>query len=371
MSVSGFRTTTPLFPAPAPRRKYPLEIKAGRLFRDGETNLVKPDDKKGLVYMDQGDDGLMHFYWKDRKTGTVELVTILAIITIRNVEFASAYYFYLPNIDMSRISSSFLGNASSSECHNENYFFWAQNAKDDKDEENLAKVNRLINDPQSALAENRQQSSGSSSMPGTFRPMDDFSSLGMDQDQLFQILQQHGAFGGLNIPATTPATEPQSSTNILPEEHLTTPASEQAGMTSEQLGSLRNILSRIQVPDLNLADILTPSAIEPLLNNPEIAAALFPEIPQNIERTPEELREVMRSPQFHQALQTLSVALQSGELGPLLSQLGLDPSAGNGVEAFLRAIQEQVQGQQGEGSERSRDNNTDQDYPETDRMDED
>ena len=41
-----------------------------------------------------------------------------------------------------------------------------------------------------------------------------------------------------------------------------------------------------------------------------------------------------------------------------------------GVEAFLRAIQEQVQGQ-GEGSERSRDNNTDQDYPEGDRMDED
>jgi 26S proteasome regulatory subunit N13 len=77
----------------------------------------------------------------------------------------------------------------------ENYFFWAQNAKDDKDEENLAKVNRLINDPQTALAENRQQSSSSTSMPGSFRPMDDLASFGMDQDQLFQILQQHGAFG--------------------------------------------------------------------------------------------------------------------------------------------------------------------------------
>ena len=49
MSASGFRTATPLFPAPAPRRKYPLEIKAGRLFRDGETNWVKPDEKKGCV----------------------------------------------------------------------------------------------------------------------------------------------------------------------------------------------------------------------------------------------------------------------------------------------------------------------------------
>ncbi|CAG8522017.1 5077_t:CDS:10 [Paraglomus brasilianum] len=362
MSASGFRTATPLFPAPAPRRKYPLEIKAGRLFRDGETNWVKPDEKKGLVYMDQGEDGLMHFYWKDRKTGAVELDLI---VIPEECEFVR-----VPQCTTGRV---FLLTFKSNK---ENYFFWAQNAKDDKDEENLARVNRLINDPQGALAENRQQSSSSSAMPGSFRPMDEFSGLGMDQDQLFQILQQHGAFGGLNIPATTTATEPQPSTNILSEEHLTTPASEQAGMTSEQLGSLRNILSRIQVPegdhqpDLNLADILTPSAIEPLLNNPEIASVLFPEIPQNIERTPEELREVMRSPQFHQALQTLSVALQSGELGPLLSQLGLDPSAGNGVEAFLRAIQEQVQGQ-GEGSERSRDNNTDQDYPEGDRMDED
>jgi 26S proteasome regulatory subunit N13 len=41
-------------------------------------------------------------------------------------------------------------------------------------------------------------------------------------------------------------------------------------------------------------------------------------------------------------LQSLSIALQSGQLGPLLSQLDLDPSAGNGVEAFLRAIQEQA-----------------------------
>ena len=28
----------------------------------------------------QGDDGLMHFFWKDRKTGAVELVTILTVI---------------------------------------------------------------------------------------------------------------------------------------------------------------------------------------------------------------------------------------------------------------------------------------------------
>ncbi|CAG8742979.1 16697_t:CDS:2, partial [Dentiscutata heterogama] len=66
------------------------------------------------------------------------------------------------------------------------------------------------------------------------------------------------------------------------------------------------------------------------------------------------------------ALQSLSVALQSGQLGPLLTQLGLDPSAGSGVEAFLRAIQDQVS--------RQRRNNPEEDNADDqsgDRMDED
>ena len=152
----------------------------------------------------------MHFYWKDRKTGAVELVTILAIITTRNVEFTFAYIFLFAKYrhvqdlivipgecEFVRVPQCTTGRVFllTFKSNKENYFFWAQNAKDDKDEENLARVNRLINDPQGALAENRQQSSSSSAMPGSFRPMDEFSGLGMDQDQLFQILQQHGAFG--------------------------------------------------------------------------------------------------------------------------------------------------------------------------------
>lgn len=44
-------------------------------FRAGRMNLidkmVHPDTRKGLVYLTQGDDGLMHFCWKDRTTGKV------------------------------------------------------------------------------------------------------------------------------------------------------------------------------------------------------------------------------------------------------------------------------------------------------------
>ena len=72
-------------------------------------------------------------------------------------------------------------------------FFWMQDAKDDKDEENVAKVNRLINDPQAALAESRQQSNAGQ-LGSPFQNMDDLAGFGMDQEQLLQLLQGHGAF---------------------------------------------------------------------------------------------------------------------------------------------------------------------------------
>ncbi|KAH3781168.1 hypothetical protein DPMN_158993 [Dreissena polymorpha] len=34
--------------------------------------MVHADKRKGLVYVHQSDDSLMHFCWKDRTTGSVE-----------------------------------------------------------------------------------------------------------------------------------------------------------------------------------------------------------------------------------------------------------------------------------------------------------
>lgn len=38
---------------------------------------VTPDKRKGLVYIQQTDDSLIHFCWKDRTSGTVEDVSPL------------------------------------------------------------------------------------------------------------------------------------------------------------------------------------------------------------------------------------------------------------------------------------------------------
>ncbi|KAF9024398.1 adhesion regulating molecule 1, partial [Haplosporangium bisporale] len=123
-------------------------------------------------------------------------------------------------------------------------------------------------------------------------------------------------------------------------------------LTSQQMDQLRHVLAGIQVPqaaprsNLRLDHVLTPGSIGPLLNNPAICAALFPHLPESSERTPEEIQAIVRTPQFSQALVSLSTALESGQLGPLLRQFGLGPNAGDGVEGFLSAIEEQAKSDQ-------------------------
>ena len=54
-----------------------LSIKAGRAFRRGTTSWVDPQPFKGLLALAPGDDGLLHFTWKNRETDTVEDVSII------------------------------------------------------------------------------------------------------------------------------------------------------------------------------------------------------------------------------------------------------------------------------------------------------
>lgn len=120
-------------------------------------------------------------------------------------------------------------------------------------------------------------------------------------------------------------------------EQPSTESGNNSDLSSDQLNNLRNILSDIRIPpgqdqssSLDLSSVLTPEAVRSLLNDREVASALFPHLPEGSEHSTEELQEIMRSPQFRGSLHRLSVALQSGQLGPLMTQLGLDPSAGNG-----------------------------------------
>jgi len=51
-----------------------LAFKAGRAFRREETNFVDPSPAKGAIILTSGEDGLLHFTWKNRTTNQVEEV---------------------------------------------------------------------------------------------------------------------------------------------------------------------------------------------------------------------------------------------------------------------------------------------------------
>lgn len=59
-------------------KKNLIEFKAGKMHLKGK--MCHPDKRKGLVYIHQADDSLMHFCWKDRTTGKVEEVNIFPLI---------------------------------------------------------------------------------------------------------------------------------------------------------------------------------------------------------------------------------------------------------------------------------------------------
>lgn len=54
-------------------KKNLLEFKAGKMYLQGK--MCHADKRKGLVFIHQTDDSLMHFCWKDRSTGKVEEVS--------------------------------------------------------------------------------------------------------------------------------------------------------------------------------------------------------------------------------------------------------------------------------------------------------
>ena len=74
--VNSRDSMAPLFGSSAgtSSSKNLVEFRAGKMNLRGTT--VTADKRKGLVYVYQSDDSLMHFCWKDRGTGVLEDVCL-------------------------------------------------------------------------------------------------------------------------------------------------------------------------------------------------------------------------------------------------------------------------------------------------------
>eukprot|EP01119_Soliformovum_irregulare_P007362 TRINITY_DN19769_c0_g1_i1.p1 TRINITY_DN19769_c0_g1~~TRINITY_DN19769_c0_g1_i1.p1 ORF type:complete len:303 (-),score=68.03 TRINITY_DN19769_c0_g1_i1:36-944(-) len=246
-----------------------------------------PDKRKGLIQLVQSSDQLMHFIWKDRTTGLAEEdSTIFPEETVfRRVKQTNGRIFVLEFKDTSR-----------------RMFFWAQEGATDKDDAFAEKVNHLLNNPPSGDT---------------------------DQEALFQMLQNNPTALGSSNPAVTAealqnmlrsviptaTSNPSAATSNLPPNHLHADGS-----------------------GLTLGSVLTADGTSSFLTDPSIQEQLLPFLPAE-RRTPQELQEILRSPQIQASLRSFTAALQSGEISELMRQFGLEPNGVHTVEEFLTAIQ--------------------------------
>ncbi|KAJ3126391.1 hypothetical protein HK098_007589 [Nowakowskiella sp. JEL0407] len=262
-------------------------------FRAGRCSLangkVSPDLRKGSVCIQLGDDDLLHFFWFERfDSGALNSTPEIDLVL-----FPGDAEFKNVN---GRVNVLKFASGAQKE------FFWMQDLSEEKDASNVQMVNDLIND---VMSENEE--------------MEDAE---IDDTPIQTVLH-------------TDAIDAQKSI---------------------QLSTLQNILAGLkakpQRTDIELEDVVNIDTVSPMLSIPEFISSLAPFLPEGSSCSKEEVEDLIRSPQFAQSLQTLSMALRSGQLGPLLSQFGLSEISGSneGVLGFVRAIQTHVEKSKSSGS---------------------
>ncbi|KAK5895076.1 hypothetical protein CesoFtcFv8_011698 [Champsocephalus esox] len=383
--------------------KYLVEFRAGKMTLKG--NVVTPDKRKGSVYIQQSDDSLIHFCWKDRTSGNVDDDLII----------------FPDDCEFKKVSQCTTGRVFvlKFKAGSKRLFFWMQEPKSDKDDEFCRKVNEYLNNPPIPGAGGSGGGSGH-----------ELSALGgegglqnllgnMSHNQLMQLIGPTGlgGLGGLGAlagpglanllgsagPTTTtsssssssrsqsaaatpssggasrlsstqapttpvtPAASAASPTTVAPS----TPASAQTPLAPASVGSpgshqpiqlsdLQSILATMNVPAtsaaqgaaVDLASVCTPEMMAPILTNAEVQKRLLPFLPsgESLPQSAEEIENTISSPQFQQSMSMFSSALASGQLGPLMNQFGLPAEAVEAankgdVEAFAKAMQ----GSKGDG----------------------
>jgi hypothetical protein len=383
--------------AAARQSKALVEFRAGKMTFNTTSKMVSPDKRKGMLSVLQADDQLMHLQWKDRGTGTVEDDLI---IFPDDVEFKAVAACTTGRVFVLKFKTS-----------NKRMFFWMQEPKADKDEELCKKVNENLNNPPAPGSARAGGGSGAG-LPGGLPAGLDFNNLGdselqnllnnMSQQQLMQLFG--GSLGGGNASglasllggaggprvrqaragANTARTADQaagagsggrartgaegSGTGAAPTVPVPAPAPGGAGQSATpiQLSDLQSILSNIQVPpggegigagssgpSVDLSTALTGEALQPILSQEgfldKVKAFLPAGEEEGKEVTAADLKGTVQSPQFQQAVSMFSMALQSGQIAPLVREFGLGDEAvaaatQGDMGAFVKALQKDKAG---------------------------
>ncbi|XP_052872674.1 proteasomal ubiquitin receptor ADRM1 homolog [Anopheles cruzii] len=379
--------------------RHLVEFRAGRM--NMVNKMVHPDNRKGLVYVYQAEDGLIHFCWKDRTTGNIEDDLILFP---DDCEFKKIDYVKNGRVFVLKFKSS-----------SRRLFFWMQEPKTDRDEEWCRRINEVINNPPSG------NNIGSGGRNGGNDSGDlQYMLNNMSQQQLMQLFGGVGQMGGLSsllgsmtrsssgnsssrTSAATPSSRSTSSvtasnvgnggSTTTPTAASNTPSTPRApkktsgssktsgtgasgsspagtpinrpanssdanttdGGSRIFLSDLQNYLSGMSAPDLagagqrqniDLSAAVNSETLASIISDQQQVDALIEHLPQleGDDNKKDQLNETISSPQFQQALSMFSNAMQSGQLGPVVSQFQLNSEAvaaanAGDLEQFVKALE--------------------------------
>uniref|UniRef100_A0A7E4VT73 Proteasomal ubiquitin receptor ADRM1 homolog n=1 Tax=Panagrellus redivivus TaxID=6233 RepID=A0A7E4VT73_PANRE len=312
-----------------------------------EKRKVVSDKTKGLVYIKQSQDQLMHFYWKNRETNQTDLDLI---IFPGDTEFLK-----VKECPDGRLFMLKFKNTS-----DERRLFWLQDPSKDRDDEIHRKTNDLLNNPPPQIRTGAR--GGMSERPTTSNLLASLASQeegnalsNMDQNQLMQLfsLIQSGTGGGAKddkggaVDETTGSSDPvpaQIATGPtgLGDPDRTTPAAPKKTRIPAQ--KLRYILESYEKrngrpatfpadnpnfkhPQIDLADVLSKNNVDATIEaNKDRLKQHLPNQPP-ISQDDAELAATVSTPQFRQAASLFGAALQTGQMGPVLEQFDVNQEA--------------------------------------------
>lgn len=219
--------------------------------------------------------------------------------------------------------------------------YWAQDQSDENDDDFVAKVNELLDDPQSAAPEGTTPSTtnharNDAENTGGATPNDSNNTSNQAQiDALSNILQN------LGMPPSGSSSGSGDSAN--------------RQLTLQDLQAAMGSVTQPSQATPPLTEIVSPEAISGLLRNQEICNRLMELLPEE-QRSMQHLEENLRSPQVHQTLRSLTQALLPDDTGNMdgfysvLANFSLDPADGqdamaqnNPIQAFLDALLAKVE----------------------------
>lgn len=326
-----------------------IEFRAGKCSIASQPNangkfLVTPEKtKRGKITLTTVADGLVSFKWTNSMNGTVEDDRIV---------FPGENVFKKVNTgrenDRIYVLKYFSGN--------QQFMYWMQDKSNEKDAYNEKRINDLMTNP-NAPNTTAAAPAGSMTSPsewiqamglGAQRDTNSVANAAATGAPLDFVSLLSGALAdsnaasssGLPVPPTTAGgTNPPA-----PPRPAATLADLQRAMQQSAASSSGTAATTITPP---LQDILNPDDIinSGVLNDEAVQRELLAHLPEG-QQTAAELDSTVRSPQFRQALNSLTTAVaQPDNYQSVMSNFSIDPApgmaeqmAGDGVGAFLTSL---------------------------------